>query len=44
MLVCSFKVTLKKRIVCQSRNKMDYILSQTVPSKATFTKVTTYKQ
>ena len=44
MLVCSFKVTLGKRIVCQSNNIMHYIMLQTDKTKSALTRVTTYKQ
>ena len=44
MLLCSFKVTLGKRIVCQTHYITHYLMLQTVSTKATFSKMKTYKQ
>ena len=44
MLVCSFKVTLEKRMICQSNNIMHYIVLQSVQTYDIFNSVTSYKQ
>ena len=44
IIVCSFKVTLGKRIVCESNNIMHYIMLKPVQTMSTFTRLTTYKQ
>ena len=44
MLVCSFKVTLGKLIVCQCNNIMHYIVLHTVQTSVTFNRVPLHKQ
>ena len=44
MLVCSFKVTLGKKIVCQTNNIMHYIVLYTVQTYVTYFRLPTIKQ
>ena len=44
MLVCSFKVILRKLIVCQSNNIMHYIVLHTVQANVTFNTITLFTQ